>query len=543
MWSVVAALRGKSKSSANTKCGYILDDKYLNIQETVVKLNEYFSTVGGKPSEIDLSNQISLLTEHELFVHPGQVKTWLKQIDCRKSTCSQDFPPWVSKLCADDLCLPLCNVINSSLRRGIYPDIWKAAEVVPLEKVKSVKALSDFRPISLLWNLGKILEKAIMHFYAKAVIPGINQNQFAYQKGKCTTDAVASAVDKWTELLDVPKVKSLPTAFLDMSKAFDRMCHTRLLSMMVERDVNKRIVLIVDSFLSNRQQLVRMGKARSDLRPVLNGTPQGTLLGPMFWLLYIDTLMVGTHVIKYADDVTLTPGAACSDSLASLQVGVNETAKWCTEHNMIVNASKSVVVTLSNIHVRKKSEIPSPQLTLNSEVIPCKPAAKFLGVVIDEHLSFAAHIDNIIAKIRPLIYTILDLKRSGVPVALLKSFYITSVRPIVLYACPAWYTMVSCEQADRLAKIERLVLKIIFPAMEAYDDRLTAAGIPSVLAVMEGQCQAYIMKVQTPNHCLHHLLPPVQSAICRHSNRVRDRYVVKSRTALRRRSPLVKYLY
>jgi hypothetical protein len=126
-----------------------------------------------------------------------------------------------------------------------------------------------------------------MFFYSKVVLPTIGSDQLADQKGKSTTDAILSAVDRWTEMLD-EKIHSIPIAFLDMSKAFDRMDKSKLLTMLAERGVSRRILAIVESFLSGRCQYVRLGNSKSADLPVNNGTPQGTLLGPMFG--YIDTL-------------------------------------------------------------------------------------------------------------------------------------------------------------------------------------------------------------------------------------------------------------
>ena len=120
----------------------------------------------------------------------------------------------------------------------------KKSEIVPIEKVKCTQSPSDFKPISLLWNIGKILERAIMYFYSKSVLHTKGSDQFAYQKGKSTCDAILSAVDMWTTSLDQKGVHSVPVAFLDMSKAFDRMDKPTLLKILIDRCVSSDLARI-----------------------------------------------------------------------------------------------------------------------------------------------------------------------------------------------------------------------------------------------------------------------------------------------------------
>jgi hypothetical protein len=126
--------------------------------------------------------------------------------------------------------MPFSMIINNCFKCGVYPDIWKTAEVVLLEKSNFVESVSDFRPISLLWHLGKLMEKAIMFFFCVTILPTIKDNQFAYQKGKSTTDALITAIDLWTKVLDEKPNNSITAAFLDMSKAFDGIDKGKLVS-------------------------------------------------------------------------------------------------------------------------------------------------------------------------------------------------------------------------------------------------------------------------------------------------------------------------
>ena len=162
MWSAVKSLRAEGNSC--TKNHYTINGEYLSKQETSERLVNFFSNIGGTPSHVDRDGVKQETSASCPVIHIGQVKRWLLDINTKKATCSRDSSAWITRMCAEDLCIPLCNIINNCFSCGIYPDIWKYAEIFPLEKCKFGKKDSDFRPISLLWHLGKILEKAIMHF-------------------------------------------------------------------------------------------------------------------------------------------------------------------------------------------------------------------------------------------------------------------------------------------------------------------------------------------------------------------------------------------
>ena len=125
-----------------------------------------------------------------------------------------------------------------------------------------------------------------MYYYSKSALHTIGPDQFAYLNGKSTCDAILSAVDMWTTSLDQKGVRSVPVAFLDMSKAFDRMDKPTLLKILIDLGVRHDLARIMYSFLSNRTQCVKLGNTKSENLNTQNGTPQGTLLGPMVWLVY-----------------------------------------------------------------------------------------------------------------------------------------------------------------------------------------------------------------------------------------------------------------
>lgn len=535
LWTVINCLRKTNKPSH--KVGYTIHGEYLSNMEMAEKLNTYFSTIGGEPTH---TTSVPEIKSDTLKVTPGQVKAWLMSINTKKATCTDDFPSWVSKMCANDLCVPLTDIFNNCFKSGIYPDIWKQAEIVPLQKCNVVESESDFRPISLLWHLGKILEKAMMSFYVKLVLPDIDPCQFAYQKGKSTIDAITTAMEHWTKLLDEPNSRHVTVAFLDMSKAFDKMDRGKLLDMLVQKEVNGSLIKIIQSFLHNRYQSVRLLSSKSRIMPVNNGAPQGTIMGPMFWLLYIDSLTAPSHMIKYADDLTLTAEVTKSNGPEQiLQTAVDAVSAWCSEYNMTTNANKSCAMNLSNRRSRLQLQSCEPELMLGQEKIPAEQSTKFLGIMIDEHLSFEPHVDYVLSKVRPLTYVLLNMKRSGMPCTVLQKFYTMCIRPRITYGCQAWYHMLTQDQKSRIIRIEKLAVKILTSNLNSYNDRLEKLQLIPIERHIENLCIIYMSKIKQPGHCLHYLLPDTSDQ--RRSERHVARYAVKSRTKLRSNSFIAKF--
>ena len=214
----------------------------------------------------------------------------LGNIDPSKATSKQDFPSWVTKYGSSDLCVPVCHIFNTMLRTKRYPKLWKNADILPIPKVKSPSALKDFRPISLLFHIGKLAEQVIIDKMRGTLDSVIHDNQFGYRSGVSTTDALVCLLDDFTKFLDSKNVDFIETVCLDFSKAFDRLQPDILIRKMVELHFNANIIALIKDFLSNRRHRVMMDGQVSDYVDVLVRTPQVTKLGPLLWLIYINDL-------------------------------------------------------------------------------------------------------------------------------------------------------------------------------------------------------------------------------------------------------------
>ena len=300
-WDTVKKLTKPAKPASKEDQHTVIDGQRFNNTQLAEQLNAYYVQVGGEP----VSSTSSTTNNNNSKLQPisiGEVKYMLSRLDPTKATSSDDFPTWVSKEGREDLCIPIHDIINTMLADGEYPDLWKQAQIVPIPKTKQPDQCKDFRPISLLYHLGKIAEQAVVNKLRGPLKDVIASNQYAYRPKLSTTDAILQLLDDATADLDLIESKYVQLACVDFSKAFDRLQPSIVLQKMRENNVNENLLKIVGSVPSNMKQCVKIDSGFSNQSDVLVGAPQGTKLGPLLCLFYINYLDIdGYKAVKYDD--------------------------------------------------------------------------------------------------------------------------------------------------------------------------------------------------------------------------------------------------
>ena len=534
----------ESGTKAKSPAHYLIDDALCDPQTFVNKQNDYYSSLATPKQEpADLDKQ-SIYHPDEISI--GQVKKYLRQMDSRKSVHSGDFPPWITKMCCEDVCTPITNIVNHALREQIFPAMYKSAEITPVPKHSSASTCKDYRPISLLWHVGKVVEHFINIKLRSSLLPKLNTNQYAYMNGIGCTDALVALFDDISTKMDDSRNFGVQLILYDFSKAFDLMQHHLLQDKLMNLDIPLPMRAMIADYLSDRKQCVSLKQqcVRSTVSTCNVGVPQGTLLGPTLWLAFVNSLQFSEgSTIKYADDTTsyfplsksannitnTTPTEMTFDPPETGQQLINECSSWSHHNDMQLNAAKTKIM---NISLRKTLKMTGFHELDGVHNIDTVTDTKLLGVNIDSHLSFQKHIDTITQTANRKCHGLVVLKRAGINTSSLVVLYQSQIRPSVTYSAAAWYPYTTSTQQEQLEMTQKLALRIIFPEVEHYCDRLEMAGINNLCMELDLICRKYARKVyEHPDHVLHDRIPrrPVGQRFSRRVS-TSDIYIQKTRT-------------
>lgn len=505
-WKNIKHLTQPSKTSEPDRI--FLDNKWQTMADFVENQNNYYSSITENIKiTIPQCPESTLTATPPPSVTIGEVKMQLRKLCTTKATHSADFPAWISKQNADDVAVPLADIINNIFASGKFPTKWKSAEIMPLNKITNPQTAKDFRPISLLWHCGKVAESFIVRALKSDVSSRLHANQYAYQNGKGTTEALVHTLTDWVMALDDKDTLAVNVAFVDFSKAFDMMRPDILILKLRDLCVNETIIYLAESFLTSRSACTvhRQSNSKSSPKTVHVGVPQGTLLGPILWNIFVNDLQPDSKTIKYADDTTVyttikkkdptTINRTARDHCISLldnsiQKAASGVLSWSNDNGMSLNVSKTKSMFVS----LRDNVYSTDPIVLNGSDIENVTVFKLLGVNIDSHLKFDTHVDIITSKARSKSYALVTLKRYGLDQASLLRFYVANIRPALCYAAPAWYCFLGETLKDRLEKVQRYCFRIIYTDM-SYSSAISLSGVLTIKDFMDQQCSNFVLKV------------------------------------------------
>ena len=337
---------------------------------------------------------------------------------------------------------PLSIIFNLSIKQGIFPDCMKIAEIVPLHKGGDESLCNNYRPISLLITISKVLEKIIYKrtysFLEKNNI--LFQSQYGFRSRHSCSDAIVELVGEIIK----NRENGLYTAgiFLDLSKAFDTLPHNILLNKMHKYGTRGSINAWFSSYLESRSQRVKCNVASSNAtiysmeKPMDIGTPQGSCLGPLLFLLYNNDLYLHleyTNVILFADDTTLYMGHRNLNYLRwCLEQDLSNINDWFLANKLTLNINKSCCVLFK----KHKSSI-ALNIGINNNPLPQHTHVKFLGVWLDENLDWNCHCNSIINKIKRNTY-LLRMGQNCMTRHALKLIYYSHIQSHIQYGLLVW---------------------------------------------------------------------------------------------------------
>ena len=446
-WDGIRSIINLNKSKISTISEIKKDNQHIHDPKVIAEeLNEFFSKIGPK-TEKDLSknpiikpekylgerNQFDFLIAH---VSNEEVLDIIKDLEM-KSTGPNSIPIKLLKLIPDLILVPLCRIINNSFQTGTFPDPLKISKVIPIHKEGPTDDVNNYRPISLLSIFDKIIEKA-MHKRLYSFLEQHNilyKNQFGFRKNNSTTYALIDLTEQIKESIDNKKYCS--GVFIDIRKAFDTVNHDILLKKLEHCGVRGSGLKWFQSYLSNRWQYVEINGVSSTLKKLTCGVPQGSCLGPLLFLIYINDLPNSSKLKfhLFADDTHIYHE---SSSLKKLETEMNKELKkistWLIVNRLSLNVKKTNFVVFHPFNKPIKKKI---TLKFHRKTIKEVKHIKYLGVIVDSSLSWKEHISKIlktISKYCGILYKI----RPFVNINILKMLYNSLIYSRLTYGAEVW---------------------------------------------------------------------------------------------------------
>ena len=383
------------------------------IKANVNDLNKHFNSTAERILKCSPSNMDDLFEtveglqcqDNSFSLKPVTYNEVLNAIKSLRNDCStgaDQIPTKFIKPIAEFLASPLCHIINTCIQMSAFPTKWKTARISPIPKVDDPRANDDYRPISILPVLSKIFERLVMNqivdFIEKEKI--LNEKVCGYRKGHSTVTALLGIKDMIVQAMGRGEITLMVLA--DFSKAFDTIDYKTLIYKMHALKFSNSFLKWLLNYLDNRHQFVQVDDKMSELMLTKFGVPQGSILGPVLFNLYVTDLQgeMEQPCFQYADDTTIVVQGRLKNRCSLENAMNNDLVKlnsWSVCANLALNPRKTKVMVLSTKQLSRHHNIDdySPSLKIGQQQIVREKSAKLLGVILDQHLLWEEHVNKV----------------------------------------------------------------------------------------------------------------------------------------------------
>ena len=471
-------VNSKVKSVESVSVLDINGEKIINDLDKARAFSNYFGSVMTADIPIiDDLNQIIPLQNfiNEVDFSPENVLLQLSKLSNKLSCGPDTIPPFFLKKVCSSIAPILSILYNVSFYTLKVPFDWRSANVVPVFKKGSKVSVSNYRPISLTCSscqpLERIIQTAISNVMRQNNI--ITGAQHGGLKGCSTSTQLLECFNDWTTFYD----QKIPTVvvYLDLAKAFDTISHSKLLLKLQNCGIENPLLEWLRQYLTQRYQRVKVGDCFSDWIHNSSGIPQGSVLGPLFFIIYINdiTSIIRNCRIKiFVDDTKIYIPVSHENDIRLLQNDLDRLHVWALSNQLKFSVQKCfyVVFGISPFEFN---------LSLNQSELICENEAKDLGVWICSDLKFSSHIDKSVAKAYRSCRVLLNNFKTD-NLALLCKLYLTFVVPILEYASPVWSPH-HVTQIDKLERVQKFFTRKLRNMHNfSYNDRLSYLKLESL---------------------------------------------------------------
>ena len=457
----------------NTNNEIIIDPK-----EQATIMNEYFASVFTRivdeppaPRErVDGSEEMT-----EINITTDNVMAAINKLKEFSAAGPDEIPPKVIKELKEELVKPLTFLFQKSIETGKIPDDWREANVTPLFKKGKKSDPGNYRPVSLTNVIGKTMERVVKEALTKYVETNnrFSNSQHGFRNGRSTQTNMIEYLNVTTKWLD--EGKNFDVIYCDFAKAFDKVCHRRLLVKLKEAGIGGKVLKWLEDWLRGRKQRVRVEDELSDWIEVLSSVVQGSVLGGILFDLFIDDIDVAALealVWKFADDTKAAKVIESEEDGRKVQAIIDSLAAWAEKWGMAFNVKKCKV-----LHVGRTN--PKFRYTLNGEELEAVKEEKDLGVYVEDSLKPSR---QCAAAAKAANFALGQLQRSFHyrKKAYLVPLYKTFVRPRLEHAVAAWNPWLESD-IKSLEKIQERLIKMLSDVRgDTYSDKLRDAGLTTL---------------------------------------------------------------
>ncbi len=416
-WQTINETLGRHKKETKLPTSVLHNNRHITEPTEIANaFNDYFVNIGTNLAEtIDTTNENTTFINYlqhptrELFdlksIHERDILNILNHMDSKSSTGYDSLSNKLLKFIKLEIYKALTLVVNQMLHTGIFPDALKIAKIMPIYKKGDINELSNYRPISLLPTLSKIFERIIYdqlytHFTENNLL---SEQQYGFRSKHSTELAAIKLVDYINKEIDQ---KNTPVnIYIDLSKAFDTLNFDILLYKLDYYGISGDSLRLIKNYLTNRKQYVIYNTHKSSLTDIKTGVPQGSILGPLLFSIYINDLInvsAKLSYLMYADDTTIyfnLEDFPINNIEYSVSCELSKVHTWLQHNKLSLNADKTKCMTF---HTRQKKINPLI-FSIDGQQIENVKHFKFLGIMFDDNLSWNTHVDMVSHKLSKVV--------------------------------------------------------------------------------------------------------------------------------------------
>ena len=511
-WSTINKLINKRSKSTQIQ-SLKVDDTVIKDSESIANLmNDYFCSIGDKLSKKIPDKENSLLKgEYDInptsacfTFSPMQPQELVKAMNKFKTSHGSGLDGISSfflKAGMPILAQPLSQLFNLSLSLGLFPDSWKIARVAPIFKDGPADESNNYRPISVLPVVSRLFEKLIYdqvyHYLDSNKL--IFGKQSAYRRLHYVLSCLLKCTNDW--YLNLEGGKYTAVTFVDLKKAIDTVNHKILLQKLELYGMRNKELKWFRSYLTDRKQCCKVNGKLSNIESITCGVPQGSCLGPLLFIIYINDLhlhMKHSDVNMYADDTSLM---FASDSIAHINDCINDDLSylksWLQANKLSLNVAKTnslVVGSRKRLKDISDDRAAKPYFVVGEENVSVVENIKYLGVIVDKYLSWDEQISAVTKKVSRGL-GMLRFSKKYLPIVTVQKMYRSLVEPYFRYSCPVWGVS-GINAISRLQKLQNRAARIV--TNSAYDASalpiIRKLGWPTVNELIESETLKMVYK-------------------------------------------------